>query len=126
MERETQLPVLLPVPVRRQFGQAAEARFALAQRLLRPLALGDIRSYATVAVEIARRVVNRHAADGNKILLAIVAGSDVLEILERLVRLERGAMLVPGAAQWKPVGLLPAARAEQLVRRCARALGEAA
>src|SRR5450759_1476118 len=126
MEGHAQLPVLLPIPVRRQIGQAAEARFALAQRLLRPLALGDIRSYATVAVEIARRVVNRHAIEGNKILLAIFADSDVLEILERLVRLEHGAMIIPRAGQWKPVGLLPAKLAEQLVGRCARALSEAA
>src|SRR3989337_2881508 len=104
MEGQAQLPVLLPVPVRRQFGQAAEARFAFAQRLLRPLALGDIRAYATVAVEIARRVGNRPAAEVNKMLRAVFAGPDVFEIPERLVRLERGAMVVPRALQWKPVG----------------------
>lgn len=39
---EPELVVLLPVPARGQQRQAAKPRFALAQRLLRPLATGDV------------------------------------------------------------------------------------
>src|SRR6185295_15677919 len=39
---EAQLRVLLPVPVARQIGEAAETRLALAQRLLRLLVRGDV------------------------------------------------------------------------------------
>src|SRR4030095_7399720 len=40
--REAQVLVLLPVPVGGEFGQAAEAGFALAQRLGGKLAIGDV------------------------------------------------------------------------------------
>src|SRR5262249_33922821 len=56
---EAQLLVLPPVPVRGELGQGAETRFAVAQLLLRALALGDVRYDADRLDDFAIRVEHR-------------------------------------------------------------------
>src|SRR5581483_3195779 len=61
--RHAMLGVALPVEVGRELDQAAKARLALAQRLLGFFPVRDVAADAAIALEAARRVEYRLAAD---------------------------------------------------------------
>ena len=83
--REAQVLVLLPIPVRREHGQAAEPLLAAAQRFLGPLSLGDVlhlrdevhRPPPVVAYERAGQVPPQHAAVAVQVALFPVIRVDL-------------------------------------------------
>src|SRR5207248_11182310 len=75
----------LPVEVRGELDQAAKARFALAQRLLGALLVGDVAADAAIALEAALGIEHRLATDRKPARAAFGGGPLHLEVAERLM-----------------------------------------
>ena len=86
---------------RNRFAQRVGIREDLRHRmldrlaLLRLLVLGDVLADAAITPEAALRVEHRLAADADPAELAVGAGAQILEIVERLVRQQRALVRLP-------------------------------
>src|SRR5215510_6726406 len=115
--REAQVLVLFPVPVGGELGQRAEARFALAQRLLDALALGDVAPDALVTLEAALAIENRRAADADIADRPVRVGTAVFKITEGLTRCKDRLVLGPGRGKRFGVAKLPTSLADHGLAR---------
>ena len=111
------LAVGLPVEVRGELDQAAKARFALAQRLLGALLVGDVAADAAIALEAALGIEHRLAADRKPARAAFGRGPLHLEVAERLMTLEARAVVGPIGRREIERRLVPATPAEIRRRR---------
>lgn len=93
--------------------------------LLRLLALGDVLADAAIAAKDALLVEHRLAAHAHPAQLAVAAGSQVLEVVERTVRRELRPMALPLRLAHPERGELPARAAHVVGRAQVRLVGEA-
>jgi hypothetical protein len=114
---EAKFGVLFPVQVRGKPGEAAEARFAFAQRHLGGDPRGDVFRDTSVPGEGPARVENRPAVHADVGQLAIRRAATQQQVVERLARFQQAAMLVPGLADDFGARQLPSAKADVRLRR---------
>src|SRR6185295_6410212 len=115
--REPQVLVLLPVPVGRKLGQAAEAGFALAQFFLHLLALGDVAPCTLVAFEVTLLIEDRRAADAQITSDAVRANAAVFEVAEGLTSFKDRLVFPPRARQQLDTRELPPGLTEPRIVR---------